>query len=163
MAENISRIHTRVSVSTKTRWENFLLSQHSTVKGSYGPELDRAMNHYMDAFSCDSNVCVKTKIHKRRLDAMKLVSKRFRDLPTYPLVTPIIMDSVIKNCMPQVTRRTFLCYRQIILDHKELCYLDNNNNNKDDNDDDYETLMPKFNISKFCEYVDRLTNKSFLK
>jgi len=149
MVKNTSRIETRVSTSTKTRWDNFLLSHHSTIRGSYGPELERAMNQYVDAFSVNSDVHVETKMHKRRLDALKLVSSRFRVIPTYPVITPMIVDSVIKNCMPKVSRRTFLTYKQDVLDHK-----------KPHPSDD---MMPKYNIQGFCEYVDRLTNESFLK
>ena len=149
MVKNTSRIETRVSTSTKTRWENFLLSHHSTVRGSYGPELERAMNQYMDTFSSNSDVYVETKMHKRKLDGLKLISSRFRDIPTYPVITPQIIDSVIKNCMPKVTRRTFLTYKQEVLDHKK--------------EHPSDGMIPKFNIQIFCEYVDRLTNESFLK
>lgn len=103
----------------------------------------------MDAFSSNPDIHVETKMHKRRLDALKLISSRFRSIPTYPVITPMIIDSVIKNCMPKVSRRTFLTYKQDVLNHKKP---------HPTND-----MMPKFNIQKFCEYVDRLTNESFLK
>ena len=151
LAEHTSRINTRIPTSTKTRWNSFLLSHNNTIRGSYGPELDRAMNHYMDKFVQPSGDVIPKNITKTKLEKYRLISSRFKDIPTYPIVTPAIISTIIKNCMPGMTRRTLLTYRQVVLDHLRHCSCDDGNQ------------TPKCNVGEFCEFVDKLVNEQFSK
>ena len=147
MKDETSRINSRVAKSTKTRWENFLLMRHSTVRGAYGPELDKAMNLYMNSFSDSDNVVSGIKIHKTRLAKLKIISSAFRDLPTFPNAAPNLMETILQRSIPDVSPRTFSNYKQIVLDHKTIIHNTNG--------------ITEFNMERFCDYVDMLVKGSF--
>ena len=144
-----SRIHTSVSTDTKIRWEHFLLTHHDTIRGEYGPELERAMNYYMDKFNQNPNNEQPTKINKTTRSVLKLISAAFRDLPSYPTVAPIIINAVIKDNVPRKDNRTQKNYMKLVIPHLKPHIS--------------EDGSAKNNVQGFCEYVDRLTNESALK
>jgi len=140
----MARINTKISSDTKNRWELFLLSHHSTIKGSYGPELERAMIQYMDTFCPVSDNNIVEKITKTTLDEFKHISQAFQNLPDYPIVSPLIINAAIKNSIHSKSRRTYLRYRGLVIPHLKS---DMGNSQQ--------------NVQGFCEYVDRLTNEKF--
>jgi|APSaa5957512535_1039671.scaffolds.fasta_scaffold08874_5 hypothetical protein len=149
MAEDTIRIGGRIKPSTKTRWENFLLTYHSTIRDSSGPELDKAMNFYMNNFLPDSeNNSSVSAMTKTTLGELKCISDAFKILPTYPVTTPKIINSTIKNSIHSKTRRTFLRYRSLVIPHLITDTLDE--------------FALKQNMQGFCEYVDKLTNEQLL-
>jgi len=149
MPKDTSRIHTSVSTDTKIRWEHFLLTHHDTIRGEYGPELERAMELYMNQFQQVSHSKQTTKINKTTRSILKLISVAFRNLPSYPTVAPIIIDAVIKDNVPRKDNRTRKNYLKLVMPHL-----------KPHISEDGST---KNNVQGFCEYVDRLTNESALK
>ena len=145
----MARVNTRITDPTTIRWDNFLLSHHSTIKGSYGPELERAMIQYMDTYCPVSDDSVIEKITKTTLEELKHISMAFQNLPTFPIVSPLVVNATIKNSIHSNTRRTFLRYRGFVIKHLKPHTSSSND------------LSSHQNVKGFCEYVDRLTNKRF--
>ena len=142
-------VHTRVSVSTKTKWDRFLLARHNTIRGTFGPELESAMLHYirMRTSVPDEHV---PKVAKTTFDALTQIAQALRMLPDYPLVKPIIVKSVIKNDTQYADRRTIAKYQKIIQLHS-----------RDVQDPD--EIFPRLDVTGFCQYVDKLKNESLVK
>jgi len=150
MKDNTSRIHTSVDKNIKARWEHFLLAHHHTIRGGYGPELGRAMELYMNQFSNVTDDDVQhMKMNKTTRNVLKLISIAFRDLPTYPVVAPIVINAVIKDNVPRKDNRTFNGYLERVILHLKPHIA--------------EDGVEKKTVQGFCEYVDRLLNESSLK
>jgi len=150
MKDNTSRINTRVDKNIKVRWEHFLLAHHHTVRGGYGPELGRAMELYMNQFShISNNDMQKMKMNKTTRNVLKLISIAFRNLPTYPVVAPIVINAVIRDNVPRKDNRTFNGYLERVINHLKPHVLEDGTEQK--------------NVKGFCEYVDRLLNENSLK
>ncbi len=150
MNNNTSRINTRVNQDTKIRWEHFLLSHHHTVRGGYGPELGKAMELYMNQFSdVTINDTKHMKMNKTTRTVLRLISIAFRNLPTYPVVAPIVVNAVIKDNVPRKDNRTFNGYLERV-----ICYLKPHVS---------EDGTEQKSVQGFCEYVDRLLNEHSLK
>ena len=150
MDDNTSRISTRVDKNIKARWDHFLLMHHHTIRGGYGPELGRAMESYMKQFDSVPNDDVKyRKMNKTTHSILKLICIAFRDLPTYPIVTPIVINSVVKDNIPRNDNRTLNKYMIHVISKLKPHISDDG--------------IEKKNVQGFCEYVDRLLNECSLK
>ena len=148
--KGVYRIHTRISLVTKTRWNRFLLSRHNTIRGEYGPELERAMNQYMDNCSPDDAVIPHKKINKNTLNTLISISRGFKNLPTYPLTQPVIVKSVIKNHSQYDDGRTIKKYQEIVVKYSKEVAVPSD-------------MFPQLDVEGFCNYVDRLFNESHMK
>jgi hypothetical protein len=150
MVPRPSQIHTRISTQTKIRWENFLISLHGSVKGSYGNELEKAMNFYMNEFNSISIGDVEKKPNKQTIESWKNICNGFRNLPTFPLVTPMVLQSVVRDCCMGDDPRTILKYLAKVKKFTKSELVSG------------ETF-PKENVNGFCEYVDRCIHEHFTK
>ncbi len=150
MEKNKVRIHTRIDEDIKIRWEYFLLSHHHTIRGGYGPELGRAMEMYMDQFErIPNNDTQQMRMNKTTREGLRLICVAFRALPTYPIVAPLVVRSVVKNSLSKKDNRSFNGYLKRVICHLEDHTLQDGTSTK--------------SVKKFCEYVDRLLNENSLK
>ena len=140
-------LHTQISSKTKKRWDNFILNSHGTLKGTYGSELERALNQYIDSY-----LAVPTsneKIQNNTVSTLRKIASGFRDLPTYPLTQGLIVISTIKHSGHLKDSRTIRKYAKIV--------------NQYSKDKIVKGELPSFDVSGFCAYVDRLANNTKVK
>ncbi len=149
MIKLTGRIHTKVDMNTKVRWEHFLLTHHHSIKGEYGPELGKAMELYMQQFN---HVAINNeqyrKMNKTTRNVLKIISFALKGLPAYPILTPIVINAVIKDNIPRTDHRTFHRYLECVIPHLT---------------DVVDDGVDKKSVKEFCEYVDRLFNDDSLK
>ena len=136
-------IHTKISPATKKRWDNFILKNHGTLKGTYGSEVDRALNQYIDSFQAVPTV--DKKINKGTVKSLQLIARGFQIQPSFPFVHGMVVKTTIKDTCKLTDSRTITKYAKIVFA-------------KSKEDLDKGEVFHLWNISGFCSYVDRLTN-----
>lgn len=144
------RFNTRISKKTKLRWDNFIITHHDTLKGSYGPELERALNYYMDNFDSASTVETSKKINKSTLKTLKMISFGLKEIPTYPLTKPANLRDMIRNYCQYSDSRTVAKYQNKVVRYSKEVHVPGD-------------MFPQLDVEGFCNYVSRLSNESHLK
>lgn len=149
MRNNKKRINTEVSETAKSQWDNYMLLKHGTIKGPYGPELELAMLNHINNYTI-TNKDDKIKHGKITIDALKSICLGFKELPTFPVVQPIILKAMIQKYSNVSDIRPIKKYQKIVLSYSKEEII------KDE-------IFPQINIEGFCVYVDKLTQENLLK
>ncbi|MCJ8306534.1 MAG: hypothetical protein HRU07_05730 [Nitrosopumilus sp.] len=142
------RISTEVSENTKTQWDDFMLSKHGTIKGPYGPELELAMKNHMKNYvqvSVDDSI----QYGKSTMESLKSICFGLRELPSFPMIQPITLTTIIKKYTQIKDVRTIKKYKKIILSYSKQEKLENQ-------------TFPQLNVEGFCVYVEKLTQEKFV-
>ena len=142
------RVNSEISEDTHVRWNNFMLAKHGTVKGPYGPELEIAMKNHMENFSNTNDS--KNVFGKTTIDKLKLLCVGFKATPAYPLIQPITLNTLIKNNCGIRDVRVINKYKKMVLEHSKEEQLAGK-------------TFPQLDVEGFCMFVDKLTQKEFLK
>ncbi len=110
------RISTKISAEIKEKWHNFLLSRYGTIKNVYGRELEYALEMYMM-----SHVSIQESpskpLYKNTLAQLRRISDALERLPSYPFVTPMLLNNTIKHYVHTSSACTRKRYRDMVLNY----------------------------------------------
>ena len=144
------RVHMRISKKTKSRLDRHLILRHGMVKGVRGQEIENAINAYLDRLDGMTTLThVTKKINKNTLATLRLILNGLKDVPSFPLINPMSINSIIKDWSQHNDLRTISKYKKIILDYSK-------------EEAEEGELFPRLNVKEFSNYVARLSMESHM-
>lgn len=150
MTNTKKHVSSDISTDIHVRWNNFMLAKHGSVKGPYGKELELAMKNHMNNFT-NSNTCESKNVFSKTTEGkLKLLCLGFKALPTFPLIQPVTLNTLIKNNCNINDVRVINKYKKIVLTHSK----------------EYQPsteIFVQLDVDGFCKFVEKLTQEKFLK
>ena len=113
------RISTTISPEIKENWRQFLFSKYGSVKFVYGREVEAALKTYMLVNTASPSKPIKQRVSRNKLLELQRISNALEKLPSYPLVTPLLIETTIRRYTLATSGRTHKRYYSIVLKNIE--------------------------------------------